>query len=120
MVKDLPLILHTRDKQGREEVYRDTVRILKEEAAGDRRLRGIFHCFGGPAWLADEAIELGFLLGIGGTLTFKNSGVAALVKEIPWSTSSWRPTPRSWRRSRTGGSATSRRTPGWWPRGLLR
>ncbi|MDZ4702269.1 MAG: TatD family hydrolase [Rhodothermales bacterium] len=83
MVKDLPLILHTRDKQGREEVYRDTVRILKEEAAGDRRLRGIFHCFGGPAWLADEAIELGFLLGIGGTLTFKNSGVAALVKEIP-------------------------------------
>jgi TatD DNase family protein len=83
MEKDLPLILHTRDKNGRDDVYRDTVRILKEEAAGDRRLRGIFHCFGGPAWLAESAIELGFRLGIGGTLTFKNSGVAALVKEIP-------------------------------------
>ncbi len=83
MEKDLPLILHTRDKQGRDEVYRDTVRMLKEEGAGDRRLRGIFHCFGGPAWLVEEAIGLGFLLGIGGTLTFKNSGVAALVKEIP-------------------------------------
>ncbi|MEZ4698911.1 MAG: TatD family hydrolase [Rhodothermales bacterium] len=80
---ELPLILHSRDKQGRDEVHRDMVRILKEEGAGDPRLRGIFHCFGGPAWLVDEAIGMGFLLGIGGTLTFKNSGVAELVREVP-------------------------------------
>lgn len=83
---DLPLILHMRDKQGRDEVHQDMVRILKEEKeASDYpdRLRGIFHCFGGPAWLIQEAQSLGFLLGIGGTVTFKNSGVAELVAAIP-------------------------------------
>lgn len=79
--KDLPLILHMRDKQGRDEVHRDMVRILKEEKA--ENLRGIFHCFGGPAWLVEEAVSLNFLLGIGGTVTFKNSGVAELVADIP-------------------------------------
>ncbi len=81
--KDLPLILHMRDKQGRDEVHRDMVAILKEEKADN--LRGIFHCFGGPAWLIEEAAKLNFLLGIGGTLTFKNSGVADIVKDVPLS-----------------------------------
>ncbi len=84
--KDLPLILHMRDKQGRDEVHRDIVTILKEErekSESPEKLRGIFHCFGGPEWMVTEAIGLGFLLGIGGTLTFKNSGVADLVKDIP-------------------------------------
>ena len=88
MAYDMPLILHIRDKQGRDEVHRDLVRILKEELAvaeEGQALRGIFHCFGGPEWLVQEAEELGFLLGIGGTVTYKNSGVAALVKEIPLS-----------------------------------
>ncbi len=83
---DLPLILHMRDKQGRDEVDQDMVAILKEErasSASPKKLRGIFHCFGGPQWLIQEAIDLKFLLGIGGTLTFKNSGVADLVKDIP-------------------------------------
>ena len=85
---DLPLILHMRDKQGRDEVHQDMVRILKEERADSPypdRLRGIFHCFGGPQWLIEEAQSLSFLLGIGGTVTFKNSGVAELVKQIPLS-----------------------------------
>ena len=85
---DLPLILHMRDKQGRDEVHQDMVRILKEEremSATPDSLRGIFHCFGGPEWLIDEAKSLGFLLGIGGTVTFKNSGVADLVEHIPLS-----------------------------------
>lgn len=85
---DLPLILHMRDKQGRDEVHRDMVRILKEERANSsrpERLRGIFHCFGGPEWLIDAAQDLSFLLGIGGTVTFKNSGVAELTKKIPLS-----------------------------------
>lgn len=88
METDLPLILHMRDKQGRDEVHRDMVRIIEaERVAGGHpeKLRGIFHCFGGPAWLVEKAAELGFLLGIGGTLTFKNSGVDAIVKEVPLS-----------------------------------
>ena len=75
--KDLPLILHNREADG------DLVRILHEEkteAGPDgERLRGIFHCFGGPDELGRSALELGFLLGIGGTVTFKNSGVDAVV-----------------------------------------
>jgi TatD DNase family protein len=78
--KDLPLILHNRDASG------DLARILREERDALQpgpRLRGIFHCFGGPDELAREAVELGFLLGIGGTVTFKNSGVADVVKDVP-------------------------------------
>jgi TatD DNase family protein len=76
---DLPLILHNREASD------DLVRILREER--DRmsepdKLRGIFHCFGGTHDYADSAEEMNFLLGIGGTVTFKNSGVAELVKEI--------------------------------------
>ena len=84
--KDLPLILHMRDKDRRDDVHRRMVEILDEEKAGSDspdKLRGIFHCFGGPEWLIEKSAELGFLLGIGGRLTFKNSGVADLVKEIP-------------------------------------
>ena len=83
---DLPLILHSRDKQGRTEVHEDMLRILHEErsaTAHPERLRGIFHCYSGPDWLPGKAHELNFLLGIGGTLTFKNSGVAALVENVP-------------------------------------
>ena len=81
---DLPLVLHTRDKRGKDEVHRDIIRILRaaaKRAAG--RLRGVFHCFGGPAWFADAAAELGFMLGIGGTVTFPNAGVDVLVRSIP-------------------------------------
>jgi TatD DNase family protein len=82
---DLPLILHMRDKQGHDEVHGDLVRILEEErlsSGWSDRMRDIFHCYGGPAWLAQRAADLGFLLGIGGTLTFKNSGVADILKTV--------------------------------------
>lgn len=78
--KDLPLVLHNRDASD------DLVRVLKEEhrASGhSAKLRGIFHCFGGPVELFEEAADLGFLVGIGGTVTFKNSGVAEVVRSIP-------------------------------------
>ena len=83
---DLPLILHIRDKRDRDEVHRDIARILREErAASDapERLRGIFHCFTGPSWFAEAAEELDFLLGLGGVLTFKNSGLDAIVADLP-------------------------------------
>lgn len=83
--KDLPLILHLRDKQNRDECHRDIVRLLREERDASEapgNLRGIFHCFTGPAWLAEEAADLGFLLGLGGVLTFKNSGLDAIVRDV--------------------------------------
>ncbi len=77
--RDLPLILHNR------EASQDLVRILQEEkqASSDpERIRGIFHCFGGPASFAEEVIALGFFVGLGGTLTFKNSGVSEAVRGV--------------------------------------
>ncbi|MEM6645203.1 MAG: TatD family hydrolase [Bacteroidota bacterium] len=83
---ELPLIIHSRDKAKGEVVFPDLIATIDEvcnaRPDGDQ-LRGIFHCFGGPTWVVDEAKRLGFLLGIGGTLTFKNSGVADVVAEIP-------------------------------------
>ena len=77
--KNLPLVFHNR------EASEDLVRILKEEKEVSKypeRLRGVFHCFGGPTWLGDEVIGLGFHVGIGGTLTFKNAGVPEAIKDI--------------------------------------
>src|SRR3989337_2009968 len=49
----------------------------------DGRLKGIFHCFSGNAEQAERVIALeGFKLGIGGVLTFKNSGLDAVVKAV--------------------------------------
>ena len=83
---DLPLVLHNRDQKESEASSRDLVAILREVAleAGDgQRLRGVFHCFGGPDWLAQAALDLGFYLGIGGTLTFKNGGVPDAIESVP-------------------------------------
>ena len=80
----LPLSLHNRDKKGSEDSSRDMVAILREvkAEAGDA-LTGVFHCFGGPTWLADEVLDLGFVVGLGGTLTFKNAGVADAIADVP-------------------------------------
>lgn len=77
---DLPLILHNR------EASEDLVRILKSERQASEhpeRLRGIFHCFTGPEELAEQAADLGFLIGLGGILTFKNSSVADAIEGVP-------------------------------------
>ena len=83
-IHDLPLVLHNRDKQGREDCSRDLVRILRDvKAEGLGPLTGVFHCFGGPEWLAADVLDLGFHVGLGGTLTFKNAGVAYAIDGIP-------------------------------------
>ncbi|MBT7825932.1 MAG: TatD family hydrolase, partial [Bacteroidetes bacterium] len=45
-------------------------------------IKGIFHCFTGTKEEAAEIIEMGFLLGIGGIVTFKNSGLSETLKHI--------------------------------------
>ncbi|MCC5921764.1 MAG: TatD family hydrolase [Cyclobacteriaceae bacterium] len=72
-----PLILHCRDS------IDDTLEIIEEAATDD--LRGIFHCFSGTKQQAERAIACGFHLGIGGVLTFKNSGLASEIKDLPLS-----------------------------------
>jgi TatD DNase family protein len=46
-------------------------------------LKGIFHCFSGSKESAEQIVEMGFLLGLGGVLTYKNAGVAEAVVDIP-------------------------------------
>jgi len=77
---DLPLIIHNR------EATDDVLRILEEEKAASahpERLRGILHCFVDPPEVAAKARALGFLVGLGGILTFKNSEVDDYVRDIP-------------------------------------
>lgn len=79
---DLPLVLHNR------EATDDLIRILQEERSQTNhpeRMRGIFHCFGGPAHVISDILELGFHFGIGGTLTFKNAGVPEAIQDVPLS-----------------------------------
>jgi TatD DNase family protein len=63
----LPVIIHSR------EADEDTVAILEEEWRGSRRA-GVLHCFGGGAWMAGRALELGFYVSFAGTVTFKKAG----------------------------------------------
>ena len=70
----LPLILHTRN------AMQETIDVIKKYSRSG--LRGIFHCFGGTTGEAQQIIDSGFLLGIGGVVTYKKSGLAEVVKNI--------------------------------------
>jgi len=77
---DKPLVFHDR------EASEDLVRIVREEkeaSAHPDRIRGVFHCFGGPESIAKQVLDLGFHVGLGGTLTFKNGGVPDAVSSVP-------------------------------------
>lgn len=67
----LPIVIHTREAQ------EDTVSILREEQAAD--VGGVFHCFSGDAWLAKDALDLGFHISFSGIITFPN---ATMLREI--------------------------------------
>ncbi len=60
--------------------FHETVALIEKNA--DPHLKGIFHCFSGTVEDAQKAIELGFLLGIGGVATFKNGGYEKLLPHI--------------------------------------
>ncbi len=70
----LPIVLHTRN------ATQETIDVIKKYA--DKGLKGIFHCFGGSADEANQIIETGFYLGIGGVITYKNSGLDKVINEI--------------------------------------
>lgn len=70
----IPIILHCRDS------FQETFEIVK--AVHDDQLRGVFHCFTGTAEEAKQVTELGFYIGVGGVVTFKNGGLAEHIPEI--------------------------------------
>ncbi len=72
--KNLPINIHCRD------AFDEVFEVL-ESHKGDN-LRGIFHCFTGNLQQAKKVIDLGFYLGIGGVLTYKNSGLDKVVAEL--------------------------------------
>jgi len=72
--RDLPIVIHLRNSF--EEVYT----IVKEEQDGN--LKGIFHCFTGSVDEAQKVVDIGFLLGIGGVVTFKNSNLDEVLKDV--------------------------------------
>ena len=69
---DLPIINHTR------EATQITYDILKEY----KDVKGIFHCYSGSTEMANLIIKLGYKLGIGGVLTFKNAHLKEVVDAI--------------------------------------
>ncbi|NLO89815.1 MAG: TatD family hydrolase [Clostridia bacterium] len=72
----LPIIIHDRD------AHRDVLKIVREEGARD--VGGIMHCFPGDWKMAKECFDLNFLIGIGGTVTFKKSvTLQEVVKRVP-------------------------------------
>lgn len=88
---DLPLMIHTRN------AHREMVDVLKSQIAtnkssnnkslnrksSNRKLQGVFHCFGGTAEEAEELLRFGgFMLGIGGVVTYKKSNLPNVLKEV--------------------------------------
>ncbi len=71
---NLPIILHTRN------ATQETIDVIKKYK--NSNLRGIFHCFGGTYDEATQIIDLGFYLGIGGVVTYKNAGLDLVLKNI--------------------------------------
>lgn len=68
---NLPVVIHSRD------ATEDTINTLKKY-----RVKGIMHCFSGSIETANIYIKMGFLLGIGGVVTFKNSKLKDVLKQI--------------------------------------
>ncbi len=72
--KSLPIVIHTRNAMD------ETIEAVKPYA--EKGVKGIFHCFSGNANAASQVVEMGFLLGIGGVITYKNSGLAEALENI--------------------------------------
>ncbi len=72
--KGLPIVLHCRES------IDQTIELI--EKAHDGKLRGIFHCFTGTLDQAKRILDMGFLLGIGGVVTYKNGGLDQVIPNL--------------------------------------
>lgn len=71
---NMPIVIHSRSS------IDECIRLVEERQNG--RLRGIFHCFSGSLEQANKITNAGFYLGIGGVLTYKNSGLAEVIRQV--------------------------------------
>lgn len=69
---NLPVVIHSR------EATLDTIECLKKY-----KVRGVIHCFSGSYETAMQYIKMGFYIGVGGVMTFKNSKIDEVIKKIP-------------------------------------
>ena len=105
----LPIIVHSRD------AAEPTMQIIQETKAYE--CGGVIHCYSYSPEMAEEYVKMGFFIGMGGVLTFKNakklvdapSGFRCLLL-------CWKQTARIWRRSQTEESETIRRSLFMWHR----
>ena len=58
----------------------NVLHVVAEHQKG--KLKGVFHCFSGDAVQAQKVIDLGFFLGIGGVVTFKNAGLDKVLEQV--------------------------------------
>lgn len=73
---ELPMIIHSR------EAAKDTFDLLKE--GNGEKVGGVIHCFSGSAEMAKEYVDLGYYIGVGGVVTFKNAKkMIEVVEETP-------------------------------------
>jgi TatD DNase family protein len=70
-----PVALHVR------KAYNEMFEVLKRNSG--KNLTGVFHCFGSSVQEARKAIDMGFYIGVGGVVTFKNATLAEVVRQIP-------------------------------------
>ena len=71
--RNIPIVIHMRES------FNEVYEIVKSQQDGS--LRGIFHCFTGDETEAQKIIDLGFLLGIGGVVTYKNSNLKGVLEK---------------------------------------
>ncbi len=72
---ELPVVIHCRES------IDETIALVREFE--ERGLKGVFHCFTGTLAQAEQMIQLGFYLGLGGVATFKNGGLIEVIPDIP-------------------------------------
>lgn len=71
---DIPIVIHSRNSTD------ECIEMIRKNQDG--KLKGVFHCFSGNIEQAQQIISLGFYLGIGGVLTFKKSGLDAVIEKL--------------------------------------
>jgi TatD DNase family protein len=71
----LPIVIHSRSSMD------ECIHAIEQK--NETGLKGIFHCFGGDERQAKRIIDMGWMLGIGGVVTYKNAGLAKLMEGLP-------------------------------------
>ena len=70
--KNLPIVIHSRNATD------ECIEVIQQH----KQATGVFHCFSGSLQQAQQIIELGFMIGIGGVVTFKNAGLDKIIGEL--------------------------------------